>query len=209
MKNIMRATIGCLLLPLYHFPRLGYEGVLVSFDYVFNRHENLTASPKEHLRRAKKLLQGQNSQLLYAALELRFALERMTQWELIYSAKASERVLDDPDPVKKLKALRRIDGETSYEHKIFLRNPTTNELIEWGRYKPLDQARVSEIDGRLGNLLHPKEGLPLGIWNDPWYVQTRSFLLETHDYLSAIVKDNISIFSVRDLSSFEVVKVGE
>jgi len=148
---------------------------MVSYAYVFNRHDNLTASPKEHINRARKLLRGQNSMLLYAALELRFALERMAQWDLMLSAKATERALDDPDPVKKVKALRRIDQETAHEQKIFLVNQAKRIRLEWGRYKPLDQARTADIKGRLGDLLHPKDGLPLGIWNDPWYIRTRAF----------------------------------
>jgi len=182
---------------------------MLSYAYVFNRHDNLTASPKEHINRARKLLRGQNSQLLYAALELRFALERMAQWELILSVKATERSLDDPDPVKKVKALRRIDQETAHEQKIFMVNKTTGIRLEWGRYKPLDQARTANIKGRLGDLLHPKDGLPLGIWNDPWYTQTRVFLLETVDYLSGVEKDNTPFFSIKDLSNFEMERVEE
>jgi hypothetical protein len=139
MKNFFKAALGCLLVPFYHLPRLAYQLLMVSFAYVFNRHDNLTADPKEHLRRASKLLRGQNSQLLYAALELRFALERMAQWELILSAKATERALDDPDPVKKIKALRRLDQETAYEQKIFLVDKAKGIRLEWGQYKPLDQ----------------------------------------------------------------------
>jgi hypothetical protein len=209
MKNFLKATLGCLLIPLYHFPRLAYQLLLVSYAYIFNRHDNLTASPKEHINRARKLLQGQNSQLLYAALELRFALERVAQWEIILSAKASERVLDDPNPIKKVKALHRINQETAYEQKIFLIDKATGNRLEWGRYKPLDQARTAYIKGRLGDLLHPKDGLPLGIWNDPWYTQTRAFLLESLDYLSNIVKDNTPFFSVSDLSNFEMMRAEE
>lgn len=182
---------------------------MVSYAYVFNRHDNLTASPKEHINRARKLLRGQNSQLLYAALELQFAIERMAQWELIFSAKASERVLDDPNPVKKVKALHLINQETAYEQKIYIINKATGARLEWGRYKPLDKVRTVYIQGRLGDLLHPKDGLPLGIWNDPWYNQTRTFLLESLDYLSNVVKDNTPFFSVSDLSNFEMVRVEE
>jgi hypothetical protein len=209
MKNFIKATLGCLLIPLYHFPRLAYQLLLISYAYVFNRHDNLTASPKEHINRARKLLKGQNSQLLYAALELRFALERMAQFELLLSAKASERILDDSNPVKKVKALHRINQETAYEQKIYIVDKTTGTRLEWGRYKPLDQTQTAFIQGRLGDLLHPKDGLPLGIWNDPWYTQTRAFLLDSLDYLSTVVKDNTAFFSVSDLSNFEMLRAEE
>lgn len=207
MKNFLRAVLGCLLIPLYHIPRLAYQLLIISYAYVFNRHDNLTADPKEHLRRARKHIRGQNSQLLYSALELRFALERMAQHELILSAKATERALDDPDPVKKVKSLRRLDQETAYEQKIMLVNRAEGIYLEWGKYKPLDQAKVAYIKGRLGDLLHPKDGLHLGIWDDPWYFQTRKFLLESVDYLSSVVKDNTPFFAVKDLQNFEMLRV--
>ena len=207
MKNFWKATLGCILIPLFHVPRFVYQLLLISYTYVFNSHENLTASPKEHINRARKLLRGQNSQLLYAALELRFALERMAQFELLMSAEASERVLDDPDPVKKVKVLQRINQEAAYEQKIFILDKVTGNRIEWGRYKPLDEARTANIKGRLGDLLHPKDGLSLGIWTDPWYTQTRIFLTGSLDYLSSVIQDNTPFFSVSDLSNFEMVRV--
>lgn len=207
MKASLKAILGCLLIPIYHIPRLVYRLLQVSCAYVFNRHDNLTADPKEHLERARKHFRGQNSQLLYGALELRFALERMSQHELLLSAKATERSLDDPDPVKKVKALRRLDQETAYEQKIMLVNKAEGIYLEWGKYKPLDQAKVTSIKGRLGDLLHPKDGLPLGIWDDPWYIQTRRFLLESVDYLSGVLKDNTPFFSVKDLKYFEMLRV--
>jgi hypothetical protein len=209
MKNFFQALVGCLLIPIYHLPRLAYQLLLVSYAYVFNRHDNLTASPKEHINRARKLVRGQNSQLLYAALELRFAVERMAQWELMMSAKASERVLDDPNPVKKVKALHRINPETAYKQKIYIIDKATGARMEWGQYKPLDQAQIARIQGHLGDLLHPKDGLGLGIWNDPWYIQTRAFLKESLEYLSDVIKGNTSFFSVSDLSNFELVRAEE
>ena len=207
MKASLKAIVGCLLIPLYHIPRIVYRSLQVSYAYVFTRHDNLTADPKEHLKRARKHIRGQNSQLLYGALELRFALERMVQHELLLSAKATERSLNDPNPVKKVKALRRLDQETAYEQKIMLVNKAKGIYLDWGKYKPLDQAKVISIKGRLGDLLHPKDGLPLGIWDDPWYNQTRKFLLESVDYLSSVLKDNIPFFSVKDLKNFELVRV--
>jgi hypothetical protein len=209
MKNPFQALVGCLLIPVYHLPRLAYQLLLVSYAYVFNRHDNLTASPKEHINRARKLLRGQNSQLLYAALELRFVVERMAQWDLMISTKASERVLDDPNPIKKVIALHRINPETAYKQKIYIINKTTGSRMEWGQYKPLDQTRIAQIQGRLGDLLHPKDGLPLGIWNDPWYIETRAFLKDSLDYLSYVIKDNTSFFSVSDLSNFELARAEE
>jgi hypothetical protein len=207
MKDFLRAGLGCLLIPLYHIPRLAYQLLLVSYAYLFNRHDNLTADPKEHLQRARKHIHGQNSQLLYAALELRFALERLAQQEFILSTKATERVLDEPDPVKKVKALRRLDQETAYEHKIMFVNQAAGINLEWGKYKPLDQTKVAYIKGRLGDLLHPKDGPPLGIWDDPWYIETREFLLESVDYLSDVVKDNTPFFALKDLPNIEMHRV--
>jgi len=54
----MQALIGLLLVFTVHIPHLIFRALLVSYAYVFNHHENLTADPKEHLKRARKLLKG-------------------------------------------------------------------------------------------------------------------------------------------------------
>lgn len=74
---------------------------MLSYAAIFNKQENLTADPNEHLKRAKKLLRkNKNSLLLYAALEIRFALERMIQRELIFAEKVSKRALKEYSPIK-------------------------------------------------------------------------------------------------------------
>jgi hypothetical protein len=155
----LRATIGLALVFVVHIPRLLYHALLLSYAAVFNRTGTLTASPKEHLARARKLLSRGNQNLLYTAIEVRFALERMAQWELIMASKATERSLKEYEPIKKVRALRRLDERTAKPHAIYLVNRNTGERLEWGRYKPLDDARTRQMQGRLGDLLHPKEGL--------------------------------------------------
>lgn len=209
MKNIIKAVIGLLLIFVYHIPRIIYHFLSWSYAFVFNHEDNLTANPKIHLKRAKELLNGDNSKLLYSALELRFALERMTQQELLLANKVSNNAIKEYSPTKKVKALRRLDVRTRHPHKIYFVNRKTGERFEWGQYKPMDELRVSHIQGKLGDLLHPKDGLSLGISNDPWYIQTRRFLLETYDYLSSLHQDNTPFFSFEGIENFEILKVDE
>ena len=175
MTNVFKALIGLFLVFLYYIPKLIYQALLVSYAYVFKNEENLTANPIEHIKRAKKLLKkNKNSLLLYAALEVRFGLERMVQRELLFAEKATKKMLKEYDPVKKRKNLTRLDENVDFPHKIYLVNQKTGEKFEWGKYRPMDKNKVSEIKGKLGDLLHPKEGLLLGISNDPWYTSAPS-----------------------------------
>jgi len=205
VKDSLRAAVGCLLIPLFHLPRLVFLGLQISYAYVFNRHDTLTADPNEHLRRARKLLRMHPADILYAALEVRFALERIAQRELIFTEKVSNRYLDEYDPVKKVKALRRIDPQSAHPHRIFFVDNALGIRLDWGQYKPLDQQKAAHYKGRLGDLLHPKDGLRLGIWNDPWYSDTEAFLAEAIDYLSTVAKDNTPFFALQDLANFEVI----
>lgn len=207
-SKILKAGVGLFLIFIIHLPRLFYYILLVSYAAVFNNRPTLTASPVEHLRRAKKILRrGRLSGLLYAGVELRFALERMAQRELLLTEMASERTLKEYDPSKKLANLYRIAPEAAYAHDIFLLNKKTGERIKWGEYKPLDRERVTAIKGRLGDLLHPKDGLKLGIPDDPWYKETTRFLNEAVGYLSMVYKDNSPFFAYEGLENFEMVKV--
>jgi hypothetical protein len=205
VTHTLRAAVGCLLIPLLHLPRLLFLGLQISYSYVFNRHETLTADPTEHLKRARKLLHGQPADILYAALEVRFALERMTQREFLFTDKVSNRFRDDHDPVEKIKALRRADPQSVYPHRIFFVDKALGTRLEWGQYKPLDQQKAEYYRGRLGNLLHPKDGLRLGIWNDPWYADTKAFLTEAIDYLSVIADHNTPFFALQGLDHIEMI----
>lgn len=207
--NVVKAIIGLIFVFVVHIPRLIYLALLASYTAVFANQSTLTANPAEHLRRARRILQRRRlSELLYAALELRFALERMAQRDLLFSEMASNRVLKEYDPVKKVSNLRRLAPDTAFTHEIYLLNQATGERIKWAEYKPLDKARVAAIQGRLGDLLHPKEGLMLGIPDDPWYVATRQFLDESLEYLDRVHKDNAPFFAYEGLDQFEMVRVG-
>src|SRR4030042_4956129 len=196
VKNIAKAAVGLVLIFVVHIPRLIYHVLLVSYAAVFNNHPTLTADPAEHLKRAKRFLKrGRLSELLYAALELRFALERMAQRDLLLTELASERVRKEYDPSKKLANLYRIAPAAAYAQDIVFLNKKTGERFKWAEYKPLDRARVSEIKGKLGDLLHPKDGLRLGIPDDPWYEDTVRFLNETAQYLSMVYEDNTPFFA--------------
>jgi len=208
MKNLCKAILGLILIFVYHIPRLIYVALLLSHAVVFNNHPTLTANPAEHVKRARRILKrGRLSELLYVAIELRFALERMTQRELMFAEMASIRMLKEPDSSKKIANLRRLAPAAVYGHEIYLVNKRTGERFKWGEYKPLDRTRVATIQGRLGDLLHPKDGLALGIRSDPWYTSTRRFLEETTEYLSSLCMDNLPFFALEGVDSFEMVKV--
>lgn len=193
---------------LYLLPKMVYLKFLIAYYILFNNKENLTANPKEHIKRAKRLLKrAKNNLLLYAALELRFALERSVHNELVYSEKPSNTVLDMYDPSKKRKVMSSIDNNVNYPHKIYFINKKTKEKVYWGTYKPLPQEKVNYIKGRLGDLLHAKEGLLLGVSNDNWYVQTRNFLYESLDFLEKHFKNNEKYFIYADSDKYELVKV--
>ncbi|MFI5366077.1 MAG: hypothetical protein ACHQ4J_10670 [Candidatus Binatia bacterium] len=209
MSNALKAIVGLVLIPAYHLPRIAYLLLLTSYAYVFNNPTTLTADPAKHLLRARELLRrGRNSELLYAALELRFALERMAQREILLSSKISKRVLDEPDPRKKIGNLHRLEPATAHSHEIILVNRATGERTPFGQYKPLDRGRVAEIQGRLGDLLHPKEGIPLGIPDHPWYHATREFLRMSTAFLEGVLKDNTPFFAYEGLDHVEMIKAG-
>ena len=207
-KNLSKAMIGLILLFAVHIPRLVYLGLLISYTSAFANRPTLTANPAGHLKRARQILRrGRLSELLSAALELRFALERMAQQELIFTEMASKRLLKEHGPIKKISSLRRRKPDTAFTHDIYLVNNPTGERIKWEEYKPLDMERVAVIKGHLGDLLHPKEGLPLGMPGDPWYVATRRFLDESLEYLNRVHKDNAPFFAYQGLDQFKMVKV--
>lgn len=208
MKKFAKAVVGLLLIFVVHVPRLIFRALLVSYAAVFTNRPTLTANTEEHIKRARKILsRGHLSELLYAALELRFALERMAQRDLIFVELASNRMLKEYDPVKKVANLHRLAPDAAFVNEIYLVNKATGERFKWAKYKPLDKPRVAAIQGRLGDLLHPKEGLLLGIPGDPWYVETKQFLSEALDYLSGVYKDNAPFFAYEGLAQFEMVKV--
>jgi hypothetical protein len=180
----------------------------ISYSFVFNNHPNLTANPKEHLKRAMKMLnKKQNSLLLYIAVEIRFALERMVQQQLLFTENVSKRMLDEYNPVKKQSNIRKLEPDSEFAHNIYLVNKETNEKILWSEYKPLNSEKIKYFQGRLGDLLHPKDGLPLGISKDKWYLETREFLLSAHKYLTENLKDNYSFFAFKGMNNFEFEKV--
>lgn len=172
--------------------------------------DTLTAAPLEHIARARAILtRGQLSQLLYAALELRLALERITQLELVFSESASNRMLDEYHPVKKLANLRSLAPESEFPHDVEIRHAVTGEWSKIGEYRPLDLRRVAAINGKLGDLLHAKDGLMLGIPDrEPWYHETYVFLCETADFLTAAYEDNTQFFSYEGLEHIRLVRRG-
>ena len=205
--NLFKFIIGFFAVIFYFLPKAIYLKLLIAYYILFNNKENLTASPKEHLKRARKLLKGaKNNLLLYAALEIRFALERIVHNELVLSDKATNKALDMYDPSKKRKIMSILDDNVNYRHKIFFINKKTNEKEYRGVYKPLPQEKVNNIKGRLGDLLHAREGLSLGVSNDNWYVQTRNFLFESLEYLTKYLKDNEKYFFYAESNKYELVK---
>jgi hypothetical protein len=206
-RNFLRAVAGFFLLFLYHIPRIVYLALQISYSHVFEYRPTLTADPKEHLKRARAILKrGRLSELLYAALEIRFALERMAQWELIFCSSVSSRMLKEHDPVKKISNLNRIDADTALNHNIYFVDKTSGKRFKWAEYKPMDRGKIANIQGRLGDLLHPKEGLHLGIPVDPWYLETKAFLWDAIKYLSSVAEDNVHFFAYKGFDQFELVR---
>lgn len=166
----------------------------------------LTADPKEHIRRAFVLLkQNNNSLLLYAALELRLGIERIMHNQLSLSEDATNNALSNNDPKRKKLIMNKIDPESDGDYKIYLNDGV--ERILFGIYKNIPESKIKTIEGRLGNLLHMKPGLNLGIENDPWYKETRLFLTETANYLLERITDSQYYFSYKDVPNFELEKM--
>jgi len=208
--KFIRAFIGFILILIYHIPRLLFQFLQISYSDVFNRHENLTADPKEHIKRANNLLKKKkNSLLLYAALEIRFAAERIIDNQLAFAETVSKKTLKKYDPAKKRKAMTAIDPNSDHPHKILLINKETGEKFDWGTYKPIELEKIKEIRNKLGDLLHPKVGSKLGISNDPWYIETRRFLKESTEYLSDKLANNEYYFAYKNLNNFELIKLEE
>ena len=205
--KILRAIIGIILVFAYHLPKLIWNLAMLSYYSVFGRQDNLTANPKEHLRRAENLLnKNRNSLLLYAALEIRLAAERIIENQLMFSEKVSMNAIKKSDPVKHTQIMEKIDPDSLKEHEIRFTIKETGETIHWGNYKPVELARIKEIKNRLGDLLHAKKGIRFGIAADPWYKETREWLRESLIYLKERVKDNNYYFSLKNVENFELIK---
>lgn len=200
-----RIIVGLILVILVHIPKLLIALLLVSYAAVFNNVENLTANPKEHIKRAKREINKGNSHLLYAALELRLALERATNFEVLLASNASNKMIKKNDPPKKVSYLKALNENADKPHNIFIVNQATGERLPWGNYKPLDASKIKRIEGKLGNLLHAKDGIPYGDKDAPWYVETRLFLAESLDYLSGVVEDSTPLFAYEGLVNIEMV----
>lgn len=56
LLQLLKALVGLIAILIVHLPRLLFRLLMVSYAWVFNHHDNLTADPKEHLKRAKRLL---------------------------------------------------------------------------------------------------------------------------------------------------------
>lgn len=164
----------------------------------------LTADPKENIRRAKILLgQYDDSLLLYCALELRMAIERIVHNQLTLSEDHSMSAKGKNDPKRKKIIMNKIDPESNFNYNIYYIDPETKKKVYWGEYKNIPAKTVNEIEGKLGNLLHMKLGLMLGNSEDPWYSETRSFLTKTSIYLEERTSGSSYYFSYKDLDNFE------
>jgi len=208
--KVFRALIGFILIFVYHVPKLIFLSLQVLYALVFNNQENLTADPEEHLKRAESLLKKKkNSLLLYAALEIRFASERMIDNQLSLADNVSKKTLKKYDPVKKKKAMTKLDPNSDKHQKIFFINKDTGQRFSWGTYKPVELDKIKDIKNKLGDLLHPKVGLNLGISDDPWYLETRKFLVDSLVYLKDNMKNNKFYFAYSNVDNFEMEIINE
>jgi len=208
--SILKYIFGFILIIVYHLPRLLLSLLLYSYNAAFKKGDNLTADPKVHLQRAKKLLMRKNNSLiLYSALEIRFAAERIIDHQLSLSDKASKKVLKKYDPVKKKNRMTSIDPNSDRSQRIYFIDKETGEKIYWGTYNNVEKKKIAEIRNKLGDLLHPTVGLNLGIANDPWYKETKQFLNDSIDYLNSRIKNNESFFLYADSENFEFEEIVE
>jgi hypothetical protein len=167
--------------------------------------KKLTADPKENVNRALVLLKkNNNALLLYAALELRLALERAIHNQLSLSIATTLNNKGGNDPKKKKLIINCIDSESDNDFNIFYRDPITKEKLFWGTYKNIPESKLKYIEGRLGNLLHMKRGISLGVEDDYWYLETRTFLMETASYLKERLNNSLSYFAYKDVPYFEL-----
>lgn len=168
----------------------------------------LTADPVEHIRRAKLLLDLKNDALLlYAALELRLAIERIIHNQYSLSSEQTKSAKNKKDPKRKKLIMNKIDPESDHDYKIYFIDPKNGSKINLGIYKNIPESMVKTIEGRLGNLLHMHLGLKLGVANDPWYSETRTFLKDTSDYLYERITDSQYYFSFKDIDNFIFEKI--
>ena len=171
------------------------------------KSKTLTADPKEHLRRTRILLdKNDNSLLAYAALELRFCIERIVHNQLALSDEVSRKIKKGYHPKTKKSEMMSIDPNSNHDYDIYYTDPQSGEKSYWGTYKNIPETKVNSIFGKLGAYLHMKPGLKLGVVDDPWYVETRAFLNETQMYLAERIENSEPYFSYTDLDNYELIK---
>lgn len=167
----------------------------------------LTANPKEHILRAKTLLNLNNdSLLLYSALELRLAVERIIHNQYTLSTEHTRGAKRKNDPKRKKLIMNTIYPNSDIDYNIFFIDPTDGKKICWGVYKNIPEKKAKELEGRLGRFLHMQLGLKLGVPDDPWYYETRKFLNETANYLEERVTDSLYYFSYKDIENLSFAK---
>ena len=129
LKALAQVMVGLLAVFIVHVPRLLVDLLLWSYSTAFRNRPNLTASPAEHLRRARRKLRSRkNSELLYAALDLRFALERMTHHDLLNES-ISNKLRKKHQPSKKVKGLRKTEPASATSHRAVLVNKETGVRV--------------------------------------------------------------------------------
>lgn len=173
---------------------------------IFNNNL-LTADPKEHINRAKILLNYKNdSLLLYSALELRLAIERIVHNQYTISPDHTKGAKSKNDPKRKKMIMGIIDPDSDNDYTIYYIDPVDKKKVLWGIYKNIPTQKVNTIEGKLGNLLHMHLELNLGRIDDPWYNETRRFLLESADYLAERITNSVYYFSFKDIENFILEK---
>lgn len=207
---LMKAFGGLVLVFVFHIPKIIFVALQLSFTKVFNNPSYMTADVGEHLRRSRKLLKrGLNSELPYAAIELRFAVERMVQHDTWLAQEISMRIKKNPDPVKQLKTMQTLNENSKYPHDLIWQNEETGEQMKWGEYKPLNLDRINEIKGKLGDMLHPGTGPRTGFAGRDWADRMRSFLLESIDYIDSVYKKRTPFFLYQDIEHIQLVRKTE
>ena len=137
---------------------------------------------------------------------MRLALERIIHNQLTLSEQHSRKDKKKNDPKRKKLVMGVIDPKSNCDYDIFYTDPNTGHKAFWGTCKNISEKKVKTIEGKLGNLLHMKIGLRLGVAEDQWYTDTREFLDNTCDYLTERITDSKYFFSFQGLDNFELIK---
>jgi len=102
--------------------------------------------------------------------------------------------------------MKSIDPNSDRDYDIYYRDSENGSKVFWGTYKNIPEEKVNTIYGKLGSYLHMKAGLRLGVENDPWYIEARTFLDKTEKFLAERIENSLPYFSYADIENYELIE---